>query len=163
MHRIGPQHRKGRCISIRAAKPPHHQITVTVPQFLADTIDQTATGDMAYMTKDNGQPFKSKESFGGWFGAQCRAAGLETGKSAHGLRKFTATVAANSGDTTHDLMAHFGWSNPQQAEIYTRGADRQRLGIRSSERSAEHLEAIMPRTLMSGAGIVSKKKGNSNG
>jgi integrase len=162
LHRIGPQHLRSGQISIRATKPPYHLITVAVPAFLLATIAQTKTGDMAFMTKDNGQPFKSKESFGGWFGARCRESGLEKGKAAHGIRKFAATVAANTGDTTHELMAHFGWSNPQQAEIYTRGADRQRLGIRSSERSAEHLEGIMARTFEPGAGNVAKKQGNSD-
>lgn len=162
VHRIGPQHLKGDRLSMRAQKPPHHLITVTAPQFLLTTIESTPTGDMVFMTKDGKNPFKSKESFGNWFGARCREVGLEKGKAAHGLRKFAATMAANAGDTTHELMAHFGWSHPQQAETYTRGADRKRLGIRSSERSAEHLEGIMPRTSLTGAGKVPKKKGNSN-
>ena len=154
VHRIGLQHLKGDVLSIRAVKPPHHLITVKTPQFLLDTIAQTPFGDLAFMTKENGQPFKSKESFGNWFGARCREAGLEKGKAAHGIRKFSATAAANAGATTHELMSHFGWSNPAQAEIYTRGADRQRLGIRSSERTKEHFEHIMPRTSLPGAGKI---------
>lgn len=152
VHRVGPQHLKDGTLSIRALKPPHHLITVAVPQFLRNTIEATTTGDMVFVTKINGEPFGSKESFGNWFGARCRDANLDTGKAAHGVRKFAATVSANAGDSTHELMAHFGWSNPQQAEVYTRGADRKRLGIRSSERSAEHLKDIMPRTSQSSAG-----------
>jgi integrase len=162
VHRAGPQHLKGDILGIRAFKPPHHMITVKVPQFLLDTIALTETGDMVFVTKENGDPFLSKESFGNWFGARCREAGLEKGKAAHGIRKFAATVAANAGDTTHELMSHFGWSNPQQAEVYTRGADRKRLGLRSSERSAEHLADMMPRTGETGAGIIGNNAVKSN-
>lgn len=157
VHRLGPQHLKDGVFSIRAAKPPHHVISVTAPQFLLDVIAKTPIGDMAYMTKDNGQPFKSKESFGNWFGARCREAGLEAGKAAHGLRKYSATEAANSGATTHELMARFGWSNPQQAEIYTRNADRKRLSINASARMGERFKDIMPLTSEQGAGKVPKK------
>lgn len=146
VHRLGPQHLKNGVISIRAAKPPHHLITAKVPQVLLDIIEQTSIGDMAFITKDNGMPFTSKESFGNWFGARCREAGLETGKAAHGLRKLSATESANAGATTHELMARYGWSNPQQAEVYTRGADRKRLGLSASERMEERFEDIMPRT-----------------
>ena len=146
VHRRGPQHMRDGIISIRAAKPPHHMITVKAPQALLDIIARTEIGDMAFMTKDNGQPFRSKESFGNWFGARCREAGLEKGKAAHGLRKLSATESANAGATTHELMARYGWSNPQQAEVYTRGADRQRLGIAASARMEERLSDIMPLT-----------------
>lgn len=157
VHRLGPQHVKDGLISIRAAKPPHHTITVTAPQFLLDAIAMTPTGDMAFMTKDDGQPFKSKESFGNWFGARCREAGLETGKAAHGLRKYSATEAANGGATTHELMARFGWSNPQQAEVYTRKADRRRLSIAASARLEERFKDMTPLTHEPGAGKTTKK------
>lgn len=157
VHRLGPQHMRDGIISIRAAKPPHHMITVKAPQALLDIIARTEIGDMAFMTKDNGQPFRSKESFGNWFGARCREAGLEKGKAAHGLRKLSATESANAGATTHELMARYGWSNPQQAEVYTRGADRQRLGIAASARMEERLSDIMPLTQEPGAGKIAKK------
>lgn len=157
LHKLGPQHLKGDVLSIRAEKPPHHLITLQVPQFLLNTIAKTPIGDMAFMTKDGEMPFTSKESFGNWFSARCREAGIESGKSAHGIRKLSATIAADAGATTHELMAQYGWSNPHQAETYTRGADRQRLGIRSSARLGEQFEAIMPLTPGSSAGSSVKK------
>ena len=54
-------------------------------------------------------------------------------KSAHGLRKLSATLLAESGAGAHQLMALYGWSNIAQAEVYTRGADRARLGVEASE------------------------------
>ena len=106
----------------------------------------TPTGDMAFMTREDGRPFTSKESFGNWFSARCREAGLARGKSAHGIRKLAATLAANAGSSTHQLMSHFGWQTTQQAEIYTRGADRERLGLESSARLADEIGNIKPRT-----------------
>ncbi len=145
MHRAGPQHVRGNLLSIRAAKNSK-PITVELPPFVLGTIEATPTGDMAFLTKEDGTPFASKESFGNWFSARCRDAGLEKGKSAHGIRKLAATLVADAGGSTHELMAHFGWSHPAQAEVYTRGADRARLGAQSSKRLAGEIENIMPRT-----------------
>lgn len=47
--------------------------------------------------------------------------------SAHGLRKAGATIAADNGATSHQLMAIFGWTTIKQAEIYTKKADQKRL------------------------------------
>lgn len=156
VHKVGPQHLRGDVLHYRASKNGH-LITLHLPAFLLSTIAATQTGDMTFIVKPNGEPFASKESFGNWFSARCRDAGIESGKSAHGIRKLAATMAADAGSTTHELMAHFGWSNSAQAEVYTKGADRQRLGIRSSERVADHLENIIPRTSVSGFGVKAKK------
>lgn len=72
-----------------------------------------------------GQPF-TVNGFGGWFKRRCREAGLER-CSAHGLRKAGATIAAENGATEHELMAIFGWTNPHQAAVYTKKANRDRL------------------------------------
>jgi integrase len=151
MHRLGPQHLRGNVLSIRANKNAA-PITIELPPFALEAIAATPTGDMAFMTKGSGEPFTSKESFGNWFSARCRDAGLNKGKSAHGLRKLAATMAADAGGTTHELMAHFGWSTPAQAEVYTRGADRARLGTQSSRRLAGEIENITARTTKLGSG-----------
>lgn len=147
VHLAGRQYLKGEIYSMRTAKKGV-TITVKFPASLLATIAATPTGDMRFLVKDDGQPFTSKESFGNWFSARCREAGLEVGKSAHGIRKLAATVAAESGATTHELMAHFGWKKIEQAEVYTRGADRKRLGIQSSERVVGQFENVLPRTLI---------------
>jgi hypothetical protein len=61
--------------------------------------------------------------------------------SAHGVRKIAATTAANNGATTAQLKALFGWESDQMAEIYTKGADRDRLG-----REAGHMLGNAERT-----------------
>ena len=66
------------------------------------------------------------KAFGNWFKKRCLEAGLE-GLSAHGLRKLGAQRCAEAGATEHQLMALFGWTNPQQAAVYTKKANRARL------------------------------------
>jgi len=68
----------------------------------------------------------TKESFGNWFRDACHAAGVPG--SAHGLRKAGANRAALAGATEHELMALYGWSEPRTAAIYTRKANREKLG-----------------------------------
>ena len=78
-----------------------------------------------YLVTAYGQPHSAK-GFGNWFKHRCREAGLEN-LSAHGLRKLGAQRCAEAGATEHQLMALFGCSNPQQAAVYTRKANRAKL------------------------------------
>jgi integrase len=81
----------------------------------------------------------TKESFGNAFRDACRAAGVPG--SAHGVRKIAATTAANNGATTSQLKALFGWRTDSMPAIYTKNADRERLG-----REAGHMLANDERT-----------------
>jgi hypothetical protein len=47
--------------------------------------------------------------------------------SARILRKLGAQRSAEAGATEHQLMALFGWTNPQQAAVYTKNANRSKL------------------------------------
>ena len=58
---------------------------------------------------------------GNWFRDRCVEAGVPG--RAHGLRKAGATIAAENGATTHELMAIFGWKSLAMAEKYTRAAN----------------------------------------
>ena len=78
-----------------------------------------------YLVTAWGQSHSAK-AFGNWFKKRCREAGLEE-LSAHGLRKLGAQRCAEAGATEHQLMALFGWTNPQQAAIYTKKANRAKL------------------------------------
>lgn len=153
----GRQHLNGNVLTIRTKKTST-VVTAELPDELLRIIGQTKTGDMAFIIGDHGRPY-TKESFGNWFGDCCREAGVN--KSAHGIRKLSATLAANGGSTTHELMAQFGWATTQQAEVYTKGADRARLGVRTSRVIAEQIEAAKPRTSLPGAGKIKNKKAKS--
>ncbi|MDX3926790.1 MAG: tyrosine-type recombinase/integrase [Shinella sp.] len=134
--RIGRQHLRGNTLSISTQKTGA-RITVELPQRVIDIIEATKTGDLHFLVTEYGKPF-SVAGFGNWFGECARKAGIE--KNTHGLRKLAATMAANGGATAHELMSQFGWVNSKQAEVYTRGADRARLGVKASRIVSEQLE-----------------------
>lgn len=160
LHIAGRQHLRGNIFSIKTSKTGT-EITVMFPQSLLDTIAATPTGDLHFIVRSDGKPFTSKESFGNWFSARCRDAGIE--KSAHGIRKLAATLAADNGASAHELMAHFGWVKVEQAETYTRNADRKNLGIKSSGRVAAQIGNALPLTSMQGSGSGAKKEKKSIG
>jgi len=100
-----------------------HELPILAPLRLS--IDATPTGHLVYLVTAFGKPHSVK-AFGNWFKKRCLEAALE-GLSAHGLRKLGAQRCAEAGATEHQLMALFGWTNPQQAAVYTKKANRARL------------------------------------
>jgi integrase len=98
---------------------------VPILPVLQATIDASPTGDMIYLVSEFGKPL-TKDRFGRKFRDWCDEAGLHH-CSAHGLRKAGATIAADNGATSHELMAIFGWESLKQAELYTKRANRKRL------------------------------------
>jgi len=135
---VGRQHMKDGVISLRTQKTG---AWVYLPVFkqLKESIDATPTGDLAFLTTQTGKPFSSGASFGNWFAAQCKAAGLPDECRAHGLRKAGATIAADEGATPHELMAMYGWTRLGMAETYTKEADKKRLARGASERLSNRL------------------------
>ena len=109
---------------------------------LEDLLDASQLGERTFLATEYGAPFTAA-GFGNWFRDRCNEADLPH-CSAHGLRKAGSTRAAENGATAHQLMAMFGWKTLQQAEIYTRAAQRRKLaregmqlivGGRDSEKS----------------------------
>ena len=145
--RVGRQHLRGDVLTVRTVKTGA-TVTMRFPPALLDLIEATPTGDMHFVVNRNGQPYTA-DTFGNWFRDRCREAGIE--KNAHGLRKLSATLAAEGGAAAHQLMAQFGWTKIDQAELYTRGADRVRLGMEASEIVAGQIENDIPRTPVSDA------------
>jgi integrase len=74
---------------------------------------------------DLNRPF-TDAGFGNRFRDWCDQAALPN-CTAHGLRKAGATIAANNGATSRQLMAIFGWDSIKMAELYTQAADQERL------------------------------------
>lgn len=141
--RLGRQHMRGNTLSIKPTKTERSsnvRVTVDLPQRVLDIIAATPTGDMTFLVTEFKKPF-TVAGFGNWFGDACEKA--HVGKSLHGLRKLAATLAANGGATAHELMSQFGWTTVAQAEVYTRGADRVRLGKKSSRIVSEQLENVL--------------------
>jgi integrase len=100
-------------------------IEVPILPALQRVIDASPTGDLTFLTTRFGRSF-TVDSFGNWFRMKCNDAGLPH-CSAHGLRKAAAVRAAENGATTHQLMAIFGWLTGNEAERYTKAAQRKRM------------------------------------
>jgi integrase len=134
----GRQHIKDGVLSIDTLKTGA-RVTVELSDDLLKMIEATPRKGLHLISNAHGKPFV-KESFGNWFRVKCTDAGVT--KSAHGLRKLSATLAAEGGAATHQLLAQYGWTNIATAEIYTKGVDRKRLGIEASRIVADQIGNI---------------------
>lgn len=142
---IGRQHEKDvtnedgsvlRVVQFKTEKSGH-LVTVTLPILpaLQRTLDIGPTGDLTWICGARGQPF-TKESFGNEFSQAARQAGIK--KSAHGVRKIAATIAAENGATEKELDAIFGWvDGGRTSGIYTRDANRARLAGQAAHKLDE--------------------------
>jgi integrase len=120
---LGRQHVRDQILTLRTGKTGAQVVIPVLPE-LAATIAATKTGDLAFIATSHGRPM-TKQSFGNWFRAACKAAGVPG--SAHGLRKAGAVRAAENGATATQLNAIYGWTGDKMASLYTRQADRARL------------------------------------
>src|SRR5262249_9029725 len=75
-------------------------------------------GNMTFLVTDYGRPF-SENGTGNWFRDRCDEAGLPQ-CTAHGLKKAGATIAAENGTTTRQMMAMFDWDSPRPWRRSTR-------------------------------------------
>ena len=119
--KIGWQHVKDGTVSLRAEKTGQLLEFPLLPP-LIESLNAGPTGDLSFIASSHGRPFV-KESFGNAFRDACRAAGVG-GKSAHGLRKMLASLAAELGASEELLQAWFGWKTNRMSAIYTRAASK---------------------------------------
>src|SRR6516162_5717292 len=125
--RFGKQHTKSGKLTFTQFKGRNRKpktLTLPILPALQRIIDATPCGDLTFLVNDWGRPF-TDAGFGNWFRDRCVEAGVPG--RAHGLRKAGATIAANNGATSRQLMAIFGWDTLKEAERYTRNADQLRL------------------------------------
>jgi integrase len=126
--RFGRQHLRNSKLTFTQHKGRNRKPkTLTLPLLpaLKAIIEASPCGDLTFLVNDLGRPF-SDAGFGNKFRYWCDQAGLRH-CSAHGLRKAGATIAANNGATSRQLMSIFGWDTLKEAERYTRAADQVRL------------------------------------
>jgi integrase len=97
-------------------------VTLDLPLLpeLQAAINAGPCGNMTFLVNEYGKPFTTA-GFGNRMRKWCDAAGLK-GCTSHGLRKAGACIAAENGATEAQLMAIFGWSDPDMAALYTRKA-----------------------------------------
>jgi integrase len=128
MVKLGRQHSWRGLIRFVPGKTKHVRTDISEKPILsplARAIEAGPTGDLTFLETQYRKPFTTK-GFGNWIRTRCNEAGLPH-CTAHGLRKAGATILAENGATTAQLMAIYDWSSPSQAEVYTRAANRTRL------------------------------------
>ncbi len=97
-------------------------VTLDLPLLpeLQAAINAGPCGNMTFLVNEYGKSF-TVAGFGNRMRKWCDAAGLKECTS-HGLRKAGACITAENGATEAQLMAIFGWSDPDMAALYTRKA-----------------------------------------
>jgi integrase len=128
MIRLGPQHVCGDVLGFIPRKTRYVRADVSYKPILpplAEAIAAGPVGSLAFLETQYGRRFTDK-GIGNAMRDWCNQAGLPH-CTAHGLRKAGATIAAELGATTPQLMAIFDWATPGQAEPYIRAANRKRM------------------------------------
>lgn len=112
-------------------------VMVEIPllPLLEEALADGEADDLTFMVTEYGKPF-TEAGLGNKMRQWCNEAGLPH-CSLHGLRKAGAVIATENGVTPSQLQAIYGWTTLQQAERYTRGADRRRL-------AAAGMKTLMP-------------------
>jgi integrase len=142
---VGPRHVNDGLIEI-ATEKSGRRVLVVLPilDVLQATLDAGPIGDETWIVSAHGTRFV-KEAFGNAFSEAASAAGVK--KSAHGVRKIAATIAAENGATEAELDAIFGWTGGRMASHYTKTANRTKL----AKQAAEKLKSIPSPYLKVGA------------
>lgn len=142
--KLGRQHVRDGVAAIRTEKNGT-EVSIRLLKPLVQTFATGPTGDLAFIVGVDRKPLK-KETFGNYFREACDAAGIK--KSAHGLRKLAATIAAEAGSTVAELEALFGWNGGTMASHYTKSANRKRLSDQGSRKIENayrpHLDGSSP-------------------
>ena len=162
---LGRQHIRDGVVRFRPGKTAGSSgvtVSFTALPPLLEAIAATKTGDLTFLMTEWGRPFSDGNSFGNWFRDRCGEAKVPG--RAHGLRKLGPALAAEWGATANELMAMWGWTTLAQAELYTRSANRETLGVTASAKLlAGWTEMVqkannIPRTSDQGAGTEQKTK-----
>jgi integrase len=152
----------GRWLSFRQYKGRNRSpvdLTVPILPGLEEILAKSPCGDLTFLVTAFGKGF-THAGFGNWFRDRCNEAGLKY-CSPHGVRKAGATIAAEQGATSHQLMAIFGWKKIAQAEVYTKAAEQKRMAgqVKSLVTSGTHIEQnVPPDDLVEKSGTISAKK-----
>lgn len=81
---------------------------------------------LTFLAIPGGRP-RSPKGATQWFAHACREAGLEPGKTAHGLRKLRSNMMRESGATEDQRMAVMGHETTSEARRYSKAANLTRI------------------------------------
>jgi integrase len=129
--KVGRPHMRDGVIRLTTQKTGE-RVAIAVSPELAEALAAGPVGELTFIASASGRPM-TKEGFGNWFRQAVNAAGVS--KSAHGLRKASATADALAGWTDAELDAKYGWTGRRMASLYTQAASRERLSLAAAKRT----------------------------
>lgn len=93
---------------------------------MREALDAWQGKGFTWLETSKGQP-RSDKGFGNDFAEWCAEAGVPKGYTYHGIRKALAARLAEAGYTTNEINAVLGDKTLQQAEVYTRAAEKRAM------------------------------------
>lgn len=97
---------------------------------LREALDAWQGGRFTWLETNRKLP-RSDKAFGDDFSRWCGEAGVPKGYTYHGLRKALAARLAEAGNSTNEINAVLGDVTLQQAEIYTRAAEKKKMATKA--------------------------------
>lgn len=134
--RLGRQHVSDNSLTYVSQKTGVEVCIPVLPEFQSQ-MDQIPRTQMLFLETAHGEPHSDK-AFGAWFSKHCRAAGLPSRCTAHGLRKARARIMAEDGKQVHAIAAWGGWKTLSEVAHYTEAANRRKFthaGIEQEQNS----------------------------
>lgn len=104
------------------------ELTIPIHPELRRIIDATPSGHLTFIVTENGAPY-SRGSFGNWFKAACKKAGLPH-CSFHGLRKAAATRLIDAGCDVVEAASITGHASLKELQRYIETRDRKKAARR---------------------------------
>ncbi len=130
-------------------------LSLPITSELTEALDACAPHQKTFLVTEAGAPFTSN-GFGNRMRKWCDDIGLKD-RSAHGLRKSSATALAEAGASEKQLMAVFGWKDPKMARLYTEAAESRSMTDGAFQRLEAHRKVPL-----SPAAFVGGTKGEEN-
>jgi Phage integrase family len=130
--RMGPGMVKNGVMTLRQKKTKT-LVRIPMDPSLVQIIGATECGEMVYLTKPGEQrvPYKSSEYLGKAFVKWCKAAGLPSEATMHGLRKAWCRRAAEAGLSEQVMMSVTGHRTSQQLQVYLRAINQELLATQA--------------------------------
>ena len=123
--RMGRQHIRDGFIEVRQQKTGT-ELSIPIHPDLTVIIDATPSEHLTFLVTKDGKPF-SAAGFTNWFRECCNEACLQTGTSAHGLRKAMCRRLAEAGCSAPEIMAISGHRSLSEVQHYIEEANQKIL------------------------------------
>lgn len=136
--RLGPQHVRDGRIRIERVKGSR-EVDIPLTPELAAAIDAMPKVHLTFIVSQWGKPYTA-DALGKLFGRWATEAGLPKRCRLHGLKKSGMRRLAESGGTTHELMAISGHMTLSEVQRYTEDADRKKLADSGVKKRTENAE-----------------------